>query len=844
MKNLLLVCLVTLLHWATSAAALRIFPSASTSPVLCEAEKRAISPGTEVRVATVRVDNTDKSFRIATYGKNDIVSGSILAHGRWEPSTLEHLKTALAEREGSVYLDIGANIGYFALYVAALGYKVIAVEASQENANLIRYSLCLNPELKSRIKLHHVALADKRMRCTMASPEGNVGEMVMDCKEVGRGIDVNNWFRRTSEDTVNTVPLDEVVGKDERVDVLKIDTEGFEYHALVGGQKHVLPKIRSVYSEFSPFMLRKQHTDPVAYLELLRKHGLQVHYQDDIVRDYATLTAQFPKDGIDIAAVRDSTRGQKTEVDTLSSFLAWQRTLESRERKVFSQQGEDGVLEAIFEYIGTMDKYYVEFGTESGVETNTRYLLEQKGWSGLLMDGGNENPSINLHKEVILPSNIVELFEKYRVSQTFDLLSIDIDSYDLWVWRRLLKAGYRPRVVVVEFNRNFEDTCFMTFPDPTDSVQHRWEFDMVFGASLAALELLASHHDYKLIYTDQNSINAFFIRNDLLPDGVVEALPLSRVSRGAHPIHPAPTRAREGILVDFLAWSKQHDSSQRTLSLPSSMCKPMSKETLESPKRSQVSFTPWVKRKLGCVFMAESGNGPNNARAWWQRFWEPCIACKDEERIGRIGDGGKWICDPQLVLSKPCSVLSVGSSNEFSFEREMVERFRCTIHIYDHTSIPPTPGVDIPAHLMHLVKFHRTAFGTTVVDEQTTTLSVMVDNLIQAAGTDRVDIFKIDCEGCEFSSFQSPENVQIVQKKVVQMQMEIHFGPNSLQQVSNLWFAMVNKFGMVPFHKEANIEFPMGGDGLALELAFLNQMYVKHEVREVKPPANEKRATT
>ena len=92
-------------------------------------------------------------------------------------------------------------------------------------------------------------------------------------------------------------------------------------------------------------------------------------------------------------------------------------------------------------------------------------------------------------------------------------------------------------------------------------------------------------------------------------------------------------------------------------------------------------------------------------------------------------------------------------------------------------------------------------------------------------------IFKIDCEGCEFSSFQSPENVQIVQKKVVQMQMEIHFGPNSLQQVSGLWFAMVNKFGMVPFHKEANIEFPMGEDGLALELAFLNQKYVKHEVQ-------------
>lgn len=584
--------------------------SCSRTPVVCETEKRAISAGIEVRVTTVRVVNTDRSFRIATYGKNDIVSNSILEHGHWEPETIASLKQALEEQEGSVFLDIGANIGYFALCAAALGYKVIAIEASRENANLIRYSLCLNPSLKSRIRLVQVALADKRMRCSLVSPEGNSGNMNMDCKEEkGRALDFSGWIhwsgRRQREEVVTTVPLDEVVGRDERVDVLKIDTEGFEYHALVGGQKHVLPKVRYMQSEFSPFMLRKQHTDPVAYLELLRKHGLQVHYQDDIVRDFGKLVGsiardsivditasrrastslkvappklQILKDGIDIAAVRDSLRGQKTEIDTLSSFLAWQRVLESRERKVFSQQGEDGILEAIFEYIGTTDKYYVEFGTENGVEMNTRYLSEQKGWSGLRMDGGNENPSINLHKEMILPSNIVEVFGKYSVPQMFDLLSIDIDSYDLWVWRRLLKAGYRPRVVVIEFNSNFEDTCFMTFPDPTDSVQHRWEGDMVMGASLAALDLLASHHDYKLIYTDKASVNAFFIRNDLLPDGVVEALPLSRVSRGARPLHPAPTRAREAILVDFLDWSKQHDSSERGLSLPSSKCKPLSKE--------------------------------------------------------------------------------------------------------------------------------------------------------------------------------------------------------------------------------------------------------------------------
>ena len=296
--------------WDASGSA----AAAALSPVLCETEKRAISPGTEGRVGTVSVPlpssrgEETKTFRIATYGKHDVVSGSILTNGNWEPQTADHIKTALAEKEGSVFIDIGANIGYFGLYMATLGYNVIAVEASQENVNLIRYSLCMNPELKSKIKLHHVALADKRMRCTMASPEGNSGNMNMDCKEVGRALDFTGWLhwsgRRQREETVMTVPLDDVVGKNERVDVMKIDTQGFEYNALVGGQKHVLPKLRYLQSEFSPFMLQKQHTNPEDYLKLLGGHGLEVHYQGAPVRDSVFLRT-LPRDAIvDITARR------------------------------------------------------------------------------------------------------------------------------------------------------------------------------------------------------------------------------------------------------------------------------------------------------------------------------------------------------------------------------------------------------------------------------------------------------------------------------------------------------------------------------------------------------------
>jgi hypothetical protein len=96
------------------------------------------------------------------------------------------------------------------------------------------------------------------------------------------------------------------------------------------------------------------------------------------------------------------------------------------EKKVFSQNGEDGVTMRLISLLYNGDnsnKYYVEFGTESGVECNTRILRERYNWKGLQMDGGNENYSINLRKEFIMKENIVELFRKYNVPQNINVLS-------------------------------------------------------------------------------------------------------------------------------------------------------------------------------------------------------------------------------------------------------------------------------------------------------------------------------------------------------------------------------------------------------------------------------------
>lgn len=87
--------------------------------------------------------------------------------------------------------------------------------------------------------------------------------------------------------------------------------------------------------------------------------------------------------------------------------------LHDSEHKIYSQNGEDGIISSLLHCVGYGHKYFVEFGVEDGAECNTRYLREYAGFTGLMMDGGYENKSIGLHKELVTQENINELFEKY-----------------------------------------------------------------------------------------------------------------------------------------------------------------------------------------------------------------------------------------------------------------------------------------------------------------------------------------------------------------------------------------------------------------------------------------------
>lgn len=196
------------------------------------------------------------------------------------------------------------------------------------------------------------------------------------------------------------------------------------------------------------------------------------------------------------------------------------------EFQAFSQFGEDGIIQEIFKRIGTTDKFFVEFGVETGVETNSTYLL-YNNWKGLWIDGSDDNirtieknfskavTSGNLRamQSFITAENIEELFAKGKVPKEFDLLSIDIDRNDYYVWKAI--TNYHPRVVIIEYNSIFRPGChFVVDYDPSAM----WDGTSNTSASLEALYQLGLEKGYKLVASSFSGVNAFFVREDLIKD--------------------------------------------------------------------------------------------------------------------------------------------------------------------------------------------------------------------------------------------------------------------------------------------------------------------------------------
>lgn len=184
-------------------------------------------------------------------------------------------------------------------------------------------------------------------------------------------------------------------------------------------------------------------------------------------------------------------------------------------KKIYSQYGEDGIIEYIFKIINPISRYYVEFGAWDGLKcSNTANLRINKNWKGLLLEGNKEKvestinrKEINLHHEIVNKNNINAIFKKYNVPTNFDLLSIDIDSNDYYVWENL--TDYKPRIVVIETNPGIKNDKPLCVIEDKANIYEKNNTGNYFGANLHAFYNLAKKKGYELLTVER--WNAFFI---------------------------------------------------------------------------------------------------------------------------------------------------------------------------------------------------------------------------------------------------------------------------------------------------------------------------------------------
>ena len=207
--------------------------------------------------------------------------------------------------------------------------------------------------------------------------------------------------------------------------------------------------------------------------------------------------------------------------------------------KVFSQNDEDGVINEIFNRIGTTNKTFIEFGVQDGFESNSHLLLTI-GWNGLWIEGSTsdckkiekafrtsiDRKKLTILNEFITKDNINTLFKKAGFAGELDFLSVDIDGNDWHVLKAILEGKQvSPRVVCVEYNSLIPPAV-----DPNDESTDwimeykkdwQWVGDDCQGASLSAYYRLCKKYGYRLVNTCVQGSNAFFVREDLVRDKFV-----------------------------------------------------------------------------------------------------------------------------------------------------------------------------------------------------------------------------------------------------------------------------------------------------------------------------------
>jgi hypothetical protein len=225
----------------------------------------------------------------------------------------------------------------------------------------------------------------------------------------------------------------------------------------------------------------------------------------------------------------------------LNSQLSGVKNLNEVEFQVYSQWGDDGIIQYLINKLDIPHKTFIEFGVENYKESNTRFLLINDNWSGMVIDGSEEN--VKFIREDLLSwgyelyakaafitkdniNNLLSEFLSFGYDKEIGILSVDIDGNDYYVWDAITVVN--PVIVIAEYNSVFGSDKPWSVPyDPSFVRTNAHASKLYYGSSLMSLCDLAEKKGYRFVGCNLAGNNAYYIRNDKVKD-----LPVVTLEKG------------------------------------------------------------------------------------------------------------------------------------------------------------------------------------------------------------------------------------------------------------------------------------------------------------------------
>ena len=193
--------------------------------------------------------------------------------------------------------------------------------------------------------------------------------------------------------------------------------------------------------------------------------------------------------------------------------------------KIFSQNGEDGIIDYLLYTLNIDKPNFIEIGIGDYNEANTRFLFETKNSKGLIIDCIEDlekkvkknvllwKGDLQILQKVINEENIIDILNKFNFNNGVDLFSLDIDGIDFWILKKLPEKF--SKIAIIEYNSNFGSELEISVPNILNFNRTDYHYsNLCFGASLKAIINLMKLKGFTFIGTNKSCVNAFFILDE------------------------------------------------------------------------------------------------------------------------------------------------------------------------------------------------------------------------------------------------------------------------------------------------------------------------------------------